>query len=261
MVGRDISRFFPDAEDHAGDKPVLSVRSLTCKGCRGKFSFDAYPGEVLGVAGLVGAGRTDLAKAIFGVEPATSGSIVIDSRELTIRSARDAIAAGIALVPEDRKDVGLLLQMSIKENISLPWLTTNSGIMLNNRREASLAKEQSSALAMKTPTIEQTVDCLSGGNQQKVALAKWLALNPRVLILDEPTRGMDIGSKSEISRLIRTLASKGMAVIIISSEMEEVIGLSDRVLVMHEGAMQGILSRSEISEERIMQMATGGMNR
>lgn len=259
MVGRDVSRFFPEVEEQAGGEPVLSVRSLTCKGCRGEFSFDVYPSEVLGVAGLVGAGRTELAKAIFGVEPATSGKIMVGSKETAIRSTRDAIKAGIALVPEDRKELGLLLEMSIRENISLAWLTTNSGMVLDGRGETSLARSQSTALAVKTPTIEQTVGCLSGGNQQKVALAKWLSLNPKVLILDEPTRGIDVGSKSEIYKLIRTLTGKGMAVMMISSEMEEVIGLSDRVLVMHEGEMQGILSRSELSEERIMQMATGGM--
>jgi ribose transport system ATP-binding protein len=259
MVGRDVSRFFPENEDRTSSKPVLSVRSIKCASCKGEFTFDAYAGDVLGIAGLVGSGRSELVQCLFGVEPFISGHLMIDGKEIRIKSPIDAIKNGMALVPEDRKHLGLILEMAIKENISLPGLAIACRKTLNPRLELQTADEQSKALSIKTPSLGQSVECLSGGNQQKVALAKWLALSPRVLILDEPTRGIDVGSKSEIYKLIRQLADSGVAIVMVSSEMEEIIGISDRVLVMHEGVLNGELDRSELSEEKIMHLATGGV--
>lgn len=259
MVGRDISRFFPESGKACAGKPVLSLKKVKSKACKGEFTFDVFAGEVLGIAGLVGAGRTELMRTIFGVDSVLSGDILVNGQKVAINSPIDAIRHGIALVPEDRKGLGLLLEMSIKENIPLPSLPLSSGIMLNKKRDTKMAEEQSKALAIKTPNLEQAVECLSGGNQQKVVLGKWLALTPKVLILDEPTRGIDVGSKSEIYKLVRGLADKGMAIIMVSSEMEEIVGLSDRVLVMHEGDLRGTLTGSELSEERIMRLATGGV--
>ncbi|MCL5103292.1 MAG: sugar ABC transporter ATP-binding protein [Armatimonadetes bacterium] len=259
MVGRDISRFFPEAGHHAeGRQPVLSVRNLRRRGSTWDYNFDAYPGEILGFAGLVGAGRTELVRTLFGVDPAISGSISIDGREVRICSAGDAIRAGIGLVPEDRKALGVILEMAVRENVSLPGLNTYHPLLLKPRREQKVTVEQVAALSIKTPSIEQEVQFLSGGNQQKVGLAKWLALSPKVLILDEPTRGIDVGSKSEIYRLVRELADSGVAIIMISSDMEEIIGLADRVIVMHEDRITGETKRSEMTEEKIMQLATGG---
>lgn len=259
MVGRDISRFFPDNGKTSAGKPILSLRQIKSGTSPAEFTFDVYAGEVFGVAGLVGAGRTELMRTIFGVEQAVSGDILVDGQKVAIKSPIDAIRQGIALVPEDRKALGLLLEMSIKENTSLPSLPLSPGIAIHKKREAQMAQEQAKALAVKTPNLDQAVECLSGGNQQKVVLGKWLALGPKVLILDEPTRGIDVGSKSEIYKLVRSLADKGMAVVMVSSEMEEIIGLSDRVMVMHEGKAQGILEKSELTEERIMHLATGGV--
>ncbi len=258
MVGRDISRFFPETGKAESGKAVLSLVNVRCRECNGEFSFDAYAGEVLGLSGLVGAGRTELARAIFGVDPITSGAILIDGKQVSIASPIDAIRNGIALVPEDRKELGLLLEMSLKENIPLPMLPLSPNVLLDKKKDEVVTRQQVDVLSIKTPGLDQTAECLSGGNQQKVVLAKWLALAPRVLILDEPTRGIDVGSKSEIYRLIRRLADNGVAVIMISSEMEEIVGLADRVIVMHEGAMCGELTKVELSEERIMHLATGG---
>lgn len=257
MVGRDVSRFFPESVHHEEKKIVLSVKSLRRKSIGREFSFDLHEGEVLGLAGLMGAGRTELVRSLFGVDPPVGGEIRIHDAEVTIRSPLDAIKHGIALVPEDRKELGLLLEMSVKENISLPSLLLNSGPVLDSGFETRLAEEQVRALSIKTPSLRQAVMNLSGGNQQKVSLGKWLALSPKILILDEPTRGIDVGSKSEIYKLIRNLADEGMAVIMISSEMEEIIGLCDRVIVMHEGCIRGFLNHDELTEEKIMHLATG----
>ena len=259
MVGRDISRFFPDAGKARG-QPALEVRNLRPPSCRGEFNFSINEGEILGVAGLVGAGRTELARCLFGIEPprGESGKILISGRPVEINSPLDAIRHGMGMVPEDRKHLGVILGMAVKENISLPRFCYSGRRMLDGRAEAELAEKQALALDIRTPSILQNVEFLSGGNQQKVALAKWLALEPRILILDEPTRGIDVGSKSEIYNLIRRLADAGVAVIMISSEMEEILGLSDRTLVLHEGRQKGILSHDEMTEESIMRLATGG---
>ena len=304
MVGRDISRFFPDhstlARDDAsggsltrstvppallsvrdlafvgGKTPVsfdasggsltrstvppalLSVRDLAFVGGKTPVSFDLHAGEILGVAGLVGAGRTKLAEALFGIEPPLSGEVFVRGERANIRTPADAIKAGIGLVPEDRKALGVILEMSVVENISLSSIGSYNPPFLDRVRETQVATELVDRLDIKTPSLDQLVQFLSGGTQQKVALAKWLCTSPRILILDEPTRGIDVGSKSEIYKLVRELADGGMGVIVVSSEMEEIIGLSDRVLVMHEGRCTGTLERGQISEENIMHLATGG---
>lgn len=272
MVGRDISRFFPEHAAEARDNAsggvltrstaqpaLLSVRNLDFVGGRAPVSFDLYAGEILGVAGLVGAGRTELLKAIFGIEPPLGGEVFVRSERANIRTPADAIKVGIGLVPEDRKALGVILEMSVVENISLSSIATYNPPFLDRVRETQVAADLVERLDIKTPGLDQLVQFLSGGTQQKVALAKWLGTSPQILMLDEPTRGIDVGSKSEIYKLIRELADGGMGVIMVSSEMEEIIGLADRVLVMHEGRCTGTLERGQISEESIMHLATGGV--
>ncbi|MBP6964954.1 MAG: sugar ABC transporter ATP-binding protein [Armatimonadetes bacterium] len=259
MVGRDISRFFPDAGSCRGE-PAMAVRDFRPAQAPGPFDFEVRRGEILGLFGLMGAGRTELARSLFGIEPAVSGEILLCGKPAAVRNSVDAIRHGIGMVPEDRKNLGVILQMAVRENISLPdFCSACAGIgLMNEHRESQIAAEQIEALDIRTTGIEQQVEFLSGGNQQKVALAKWLAIGPKVLILDEPTRGIDVGSKSEIYALIRRLADEGLAVVMISSEMEEILGLSDRVLVVHEGRQIGILDRSDATEESVMSLATGG---
>lgn len=258
MVGRDISRFFPDSGNPTGEV-VLEVRELRPSNARSTFSFSIHAGEILGVAGLVGAGRTELARTLFGIESPLEGEIFIRGQPAVITSPLDAIRLGIGMVPEDRTLLGVILEMTLAQNLSLPSFCVSHRLMLDFESEHCLAEEQVKALNIRTPSIHQTVQFLSGGNQQKVALAKWLALKPTILILDEPTRGIDVGSKSEIYRLIRRLADSGVGVFMISSEMEEILGLADAVLVLHDGRQARILSRAEMSEESIMRLATGGV--
>jgi ribose transport system ATP-binding protein len=258
MVGRELKSMFVPSGLAQGAKR-LEVRELrTAARPRHAVSFDAVAGEILGFAGLVGAGRSELAQAIFGVEPVLEGEVWLDGGRLAIRGPRDAIAAGVYLVPEDRRRTGLLTEMTICENITLPGLRRHARWALVNRRiEAGIAAAQVQSLRVKTPSLETKAANLSGGNQQKVVLGKWLALEPKVLIVDEPTRGIDVGAKAEIYRLLRALADEGVAVIAISSDMEEVLGISDRVAVMHEGRIAGILPRAECSERAIMDLAFG----
>jgi ribose transport system ATP-binding protein len=258
MVGRDISRFFPEHGERKEREVVLSVRGFRCAGGKCDMTFDLHAGEILGVAGLVGAGRTEFVTSLFGVEPAEHGKVEVLGERAEVRSPSDAIRLGMGLVPEDRKQLGVILEMALSENISLPSIGSYNPPFMDRKRETRLVTEMVEALDIKTPSLTQQVQFLSGGNQQKVALGKWLSLNPRILILDEPTRGIDVGSKSEIYKLIRKLADEGVAVMMVSSELEEVIGLADRVMVMHEGRCTGILDRDEISEENIMHLATGG---
>jgi len=215
-------------------------------------------GEILGLAGLVGSGRTELARAVFGIDRTLGGSLRLDGEPITISSPRDAIAKGIYLVPEDRKRDGLLLDMSVASNISLPDLLTHSRIRLvDTASEAANAQRQKERLNIRAPAVSTAVASLSGGNQQKVVLAKWLAMRPRVLIFDEPTRGIDVGAKNEIYRLLRHLADSGVAILMISSDMEEVIGISDRIVVMHEGRLSGFLERDQFSEQNVLKLAVG----
>jgi ribose transport system ATP-binding protein len=262
MVGRDLKEFFKGpARDTkiTGNGNGFVVRRLrTLRYPNQTITFSVAPGGVLGVAGLVGAGRSEVARAIFGVEEALEAEVALDGKTLRIKEPQDAIGHGIYLVPEDRRLSGLIVDFNVRENISLPNLESYSSAKIINRaKESKAAAEACKAINIKTPTPEMRAANLSGGNQQKVVLAKWLTFRPRVLIFDEPTRGIDVGAKSEIYELIRGLAAKGVSVIVISSEMEEVLGISDRIAVMHEGRLTGILNRAEFSEEAVMRLATG----
>jgi len=259
MVGRDISQFYAHTPREPGPV-VLDVKSLKVPANPGhSLSFSVRSGEILGISGLVGAGRTELLHVLFGVDPAISGTIQIDGQLIQPGSPRDAIAAGIALAPEDRKQQGIVLEMTVRQNIGLAGLRQHqkSAGFLNNQQESADSRDMIRRLRIKTPSERQVVQYLSGGNQQKVVLGKWLALKPRVLLLDEPTRGIDIGAKQEIYRLMEELADQGVAILFVSSEMEEILGMSDRALVMHEGRITGELKRTELSEEAVMQLATG----
>jgi ribose transport system ATP-binding protein len=258
MVGRELKNFYEqsDAEKQAGYFVIENLR--TARYPDSPVSLEVAKGEILGVAGLVGAGRSEVAQTIFGTDPAAGGRLRLDGRPLTIRSAEDAIRHGIYLIPEDRRNSGLVIDMTIRENITMPALARYAAAGLIQRdREQATAAEMSKRLNIKAPTVEERVGNLSGGNQQKVVLAKWLSLKPRVLIFDEPTRGIDIGAKAEIYSLMRSLAREGVAIIMISSDMEEVLGVSDRVAVMHEGHLTGVLDREACSEEAIMRLAVG----
>lgn len=258
MVGRDIERFYkPPATEDA--KPFAEITELRTRRYPNKANtFDVRRGEILGFAGLVGAGRSETAQAIFGVDPAVSASISLDGKRVDIRSARDAIENGIYLVPEDRRVSGLIVDMPIRANITLPALSRYASAGLVSReRETKTAAEMCTKLGVKAPSPETQAANLSGGNQQKVVLAKWLSLNPRLMIFDEPTRGIDVGAKAEIYQLMRDLAKEGVAIMMISSDMEEILGESDRIAVMREGKITGILAREEASEEAIMKLAVG----
>ena len=261
MVGRDLKDFFQGAYTNgkSGNDGGLEVRSLrTLRYPSQRISFNVARGEVLGFAGLVGAGRSEVARAIFGVEETIETQVALDGQVLHIRSPQDAITHGIYLIPEDRRSFGLIVDFNVRENISLPNLEHYSYAKIINRgKESQAARDAVKAINIKTPTPEMRAANLSGGNQQKVVLARWLTFSPRVLIFDEPTRGIDVGAKAEIYQLIRNLAAEGVAVIVISSEMEEVLGISDRIAVMHEGRVTGILDRAQFSEEAVMRLATG----
>lgn len=262
MVGRDLKDFFQSAKDEfprSNDGEWFSVRNLrTLRYPNTPVSFNVRRGEVLGFAGLVGAGRSEVARAIFGVDPAKAATVSLGGQDLDISSPRDAIDHGIYLVPEDRRQCGLIVDFNVRENVSLPGMKRYSTAgFINSAKETAAAKRAVESINIKTPSPEMKAANLSGGNQQKVVLAKWLALSPKVLIFDEPTRGIDVGAKSEIYALIRKLAGEGVSVMAISSEMEEVLGISDRIAVMHEGTITGILKREEFSEEAVMRLATG----
>lgn len=259
MVGRDISQFYA-RRPHSVGEPVLEVDGLrTSAWPQHSSTFKVHAGEMLGVAGLVGAGRTEMLRAIFGVDSLLGGEVRVAGKAAMLRSCRDAIEAGMALVPEDRKQQGLILEMGIRNNIGLPSLGRHKRgpAFLNRVRERQDSKRMIGELRIKTPSDLQLAQYLSGGNQQKIVLAKWLAMEPQVLLLDEPTRGVDIGAKQEIYRLMEELAERGVAILFVSSEMEEVLSMSDRVIVMHEGRVSGELHRDELSEEAVMQLATG----
>ncbi len=258
MVGRDLSQFYPHESHTPGDVVFEAERLRTPAHPRHELSFQIRAGEIVGVAGLVGAGRTEMLATLFGVTPPLGGSMRVGGREFVPRSPRDAIAAGIALVPEDRKRQGVILEMAVRDNVSLASLRRDARFgFLNRKRATELSAEMIRELRIKTPNDRQIVQFLSGGNQQKVVLGKWLALRPKLLLLDEPTRGIDVGAKQEIYRLMEDLARQGIAILFASSEMEEILGMSDRALVMHEGRITGALSRSQLSEEAVMRLATG----
>jgi len=257
MVGRELTHMFPKEEVPFGDV-ALSVKDLALEGVFQGVSFDLRSGEILGLAGLIGSGRSSLAATLFGVTPATSGSIAIEGTEVAIHSPKKAMQHRMAFLTEDRKASGCLLSLSILENMQLAVLQDSyvkNGFVQEN--ELLLAcDEMAKKLRVKTPNLQETIENLSGGNQQKVLIGRWLLNKPRILILDEPTRGIDVGAKAEIHRLITELAREGVAIILISSEMPEVLGMSDRILVMHEGHMTGILDRSEATQVKIMELAS-----
>jgi ribose transport system ATP-binding protein len=259
MVGRDLSQFYQRTHHTPQDAPALEVVALrTPQHPRHELSFSIRAGEIVGVAGLVGAGRTELLQTLFGVTPALAGVIKVAGKPVTPQSPREAIQSGLALVPEDRKQQGLILEMAVRENVSLPSLRRDQRAgFLNFAAERKTAADAIQKLSVKTPGDRQVVQFLSGGNQQKLVIGKWLAMNPKVLLLDEPTRGIDVGAKREIYKLMEQLAQSGVAILFVSSEMEEVLGMSDRTLVMHEGNLTGELQRHELTEEAIMHLATG----
>jgi L-arabinose transport system ATP-binding protein len=254
MVGRDLSGMY-QRKSHPLGEVALSVRGLTSQDVT-DISFDVRAGEVVGIAGLVGAGRSELAHAIAGSEPHGTGEIRVDGRAVRVRSPQEAIAAGIGLVPEERKAQALLMDRSVRDNTSLAVLRRISRLHFVRRgEERRIAGEFARRLNVRTPSLEQAVGNLSGGNQQKVVLARWLASRPKVLILDEPTRGVDVGAKAEIYDAIDQLAADGLAIVVISSELPEILALSDRILVMQAGRIAGELARAEASEERILHLA------
>ena len=258
MVGREISNIFPKLETEIGDV-AIEVRNLTRHGVFENISFKVHRGEIYGLAGLIGAGRTEVARVIFGLDPFDSGEIFIEGKPVRIKNSTDAINNGIAMVSEDRKNEGLVLVRSCTENIALANLKKISpGLLLDLKKEKSLANQMKDKLRVKVHDLQVRVGTLSGGNQQKIVIAKWLLGDVKVMILDEPTRGIDVGSKSEIHHLMSELAQQGLAVIMISSELPEIIGMSDRILVMHEGEATGELSRTDATQESIMTLATGG---
>jgi ribose transport system ATP-binding protein len=262
MVGRDLKGFYPRTERRVREgAPALELRNVTYAGGPSTpVSFKLHAGEIVGMAGLVGAGRTELAEALFGLRTITAGEVLIEGKLVFLRHPSDAVAAGLLMAPEDRRLNGLVLEKSVGFNLSLPNLDMfSAGGLVSNAKERTTSRELCDRLRVKTPSIRQAVALLSGGNQQKVVLGKWLARTPRVLILDEPTRGVDVGARSEIYALMDKLAGDGVAVWMISSDLEEVLGMSDRVLVLHEGMLAGELARQELSEEAVMRLATGAV--
>ncbi|WP_369407260.1 sugar ABC transporter ATP-binding protein [Fulvimarina pelagi] len=251
MVGRDIQQLFPKIEVKRGETR-LEVRNLSRAGLVEDISFDLHAGEILGIAGLVGSGRTELAQTIFGVTPATAGEIQVDGKPKKIASVRDAIANGIAYVPEDRGLHGLVRPQPLRENVTMAILDRLTKFsVVDTGREQRMAAQAIDRFAIRARDARQRVGQLSGGNQQKVVLAKWLATDPKVLILDEPTRGIDIGAKTEIHRLMGELARKGIAILMISSELPEVLGMSDRILVMKEGRLSAVIDRKDATPDSV----------
>lgn len=258
MVGRELKESIPKRPVAPGE-PILEVIGLTRRGIFEAISFTVRRGEIVGIGGLVGAGRTEVARAIFGADPIDAGEIRILGKTVRPRSPREAIGLGIGLVPEDRKSLGLILSMVVRENTTLANLDLLTILgFVNRKQEKEVAERYVRDLRVRTPTIEQEVKNLSGGNQQKVVLAKWLFTNSQVLIFDEPTRGIDVGAKIEIYELMNDLAARGAGMVMISSELPELLGMSDRILVMHEGRIAGELAREEATQEKVMHLATGG---
>ena len=256
MVGREITQMFPKEEVPIGDV-VLSVKNLTLNGVFSDISFDVRAGEILGIAGLVGSGRSNVAETLFGVTPASSGTITLFGKQLAVTNPQVAISHGMAFLTEDRKDTGCFLSLDIQENMQMAVLkgdNLRSGFVRQSALDRA-CEEMSAKLRVKTPNLSERIENLSGGNQQKVLIGRWLLTNPKVLILDEPTRGIDVGAKAEIHRLVTQLARQGVAVIMISSELPEVLGMSDRIMVMHHGRATGFLDRAEADQVKIMDLA------
>ncbi|XDA99429.1 sugar ABC transporter ATP-binding protein [Sulfitobacter sp. LCG007] len=258
MIGRNIGRNERHRQETAG-RPVMEIAGIrTTAFPDAPVHLTVQAGEILGLAGLVGAGRSELARAVFGIDARHGGEVRVNGAALAPGAVAESIAAGLCLVPENRKEEGLILDFAIRDNISLPSLgRLRKGWFVDRREETALGNASRETLAIKTPSIEGVAASLSGGNQQKVVLAKWLAMNPKVIILDEPTRGIDVGARGEVYALMRALAEKGVGLLMISSDMEEVIGVSDRVAVMRAGRIAGVLGPQEITEQHILRLAVG----
>ena len=257
MVGRQLTEVYPKRDEICvKDEVIFEAVNVSGNGDK-NISFKIHRGEVLGLGGLVGAGRTEFAELMFGMRQKTAGKFIFKGKEISPKTPKDAIELGIGLVPEDRKKEGALLGMSIRCNINMPiYQRISKGTVINEKKEEELAQTYRKEISIKTPTLDQLVKNLSGGNQQKVILAKWLAADSELLIFDEPTRGIDVGAKQEIYTLINHLVEQGKTVLMISSEMEELMGMSDRILILAEGNMTGELNKSEFDQERIMQLAS-----
>ena len=256
MVGRELTETYPKRKNCIQDEIVMEFQDVTGNGDK-DISFSVRKGEILGVGGLVGAGRTELAQMMFGAARVKKGKILFKGREIRPKSPREAIGLGIALVPEDRKQQGALLEMDIKTNINMPiFKRISKGTVVNRREEERIAEKYRADLRIKTPTVKQLVKNLSGGNQQKVILGKWMAANSEFIIFDEPTRGIDIGAKYEIYKLMNEMVESGKTIFLISSEMEELMGMSDRIIVLSEGRITGELGKSEFKQETIMAFAS-----
>jgi len=257
MIGRDLKDMYIKTKAEIG-RPVLEVKNLSVKGILNDISLTLRAGEIIGVSGLVGAGRTELARALFGDLPISTGQILIEGKEIKARSPKGFIRSGIGLIPEDRKEQGLVTELPVSRNISMTIFKTLSRFgIINEKKETNIARDYVEQLAIKTPSIYQEVKFLSGGNQQRVVIAKWLATSPKILIVDEPTRGIDVGAKAEIHKLLNELAHQGVAILMISSELPEIIAMSDRVLVIYQGRIRAELEGKKINEEEIMRYATG----
>jgi rhamnose transport system ATP-binding protein len=257
MVGRELSQLFPKLEAEIG-QPVLKVSRLTREGVFVDVSFEVKRGEIVGLAGLVGAGRSEVARAIFGIDKPDAGHVEVDGTRLPPGSPKAAMRAGVGLVPEDRRAQGLVMELSVERNMTLTRLRALGRLgVIGHGAERAAAEDWAERLRIRLSSFADPVNFLSGGNQQKVVLGKWLATNPKVLIIDEPTRGIDVGTKAEVHRLMSELAGRGIAILMISSELPEVLGMADRVLVMHEGRLVGELPRDEANEEAVMRLATG----
>ena len=258
MVGREVSELFPKLEPHIGDV-VLQVKSLSLAGQFADISFDVRAGEIFALAGLVGSGRSEIIRALFGIDLYDSGTVTLAGKLLPAGKPAVSMERGIALVPEDRRQQGLFMATSIARNVAVTMLKKlTSGFRVKRLDEESTARTWAETLQLKFASLSDPVERLSGGNQQKVVLGKWLATEPTVLIVDEPTRGIDVGTKAEVHRLLSQKAQQGMAVIMVSSELPEVLGMADRVFVMREGRHQGTLERVDATPERIITLATGG---
>lgn len=258
MVGRSITEFYPDRRNKPAEV-ILEVKSFNQPGVFRDVSFNLRKGEILGVAGLMGAGRTEIMRAIFGVDPHESGELVFKGEPLKITKPEDAIKAGMAFVTENRKTEGLILDFSILRNIALPSVDTFAkNSVINFGKLSGFADEMAKKLGVKAHSLELEAGALSGGNQQKVVIAKWVGMNPDVIIMDEPTRGIDVGAKRDIYELMNELTASGVSIIMVSSELPEVLGMSDRILVVHEGRIAGELLRDKADQEKIMTLATGG---
>ncbi|MEC0983436.1 sugar ABC transporter ATP-binding protein [Bacillus safensis] len=258
MVGRELTDRYPERTPSTGDI-VLEVKQATRKGQFQDINFSVKAGEIVGVAGLMGAGRTEMMRSLFGLDPLDQGEIWVHGKKAVIKKPSDAVKLGIGFITEDRKDEGLMLDASIRENIGLPNLKSFSPKgLIDKKTEQDFVDLLIKRLTIKTASSDISARSLSGGNQQKVVIAKWIGIQPKVLILDEPTRGVDVGAKREIYQLMNELTDRGVAILMVSSELPEILGMSDRVLVIHEGTISGELDKTEATQERIMTLATGG---